>query len=630
MPIQNRCLIIVEGSGINLPEIDWESLLPDVKGFQEATLLWMTDEPYDSLLSLFSEKKILTTVVEAAPLLQQEMCTFHHEVEKWLKNLAEYFKDIPDLWLSRITEPNFSDAPWFDLVRFNVIESELRMGSYTGCLAVSSSVIHRLVSKLCQLLKIEFYAHEISAPRSVSNRLIFLLRCWFRNFRSDFIAWLITKNFSKEQKADLLVYARFPGNWSKAAQTNHYRFTGLFSDALETSQKKGAYLVSVSRRNSSSLKNIKTVLSDWKALRSFPSDMPAVPAEGFGSFMNLLASYCCLRNTLKWLGWWKAFFKSEKMTWRNVDIKFLFINQIFSTLFLDWPSTLYLEKCTTNALKLYHVKSLIVPVFELVEGRAVVRAGKKEQVKTIGLQHGSAGLAHRWRIMTPAAIMAGKNSGSTPDITAVEGSLSAGWFSESGYSEGHIKVCGAPRLTKKITSPCLNNPGHNILILGDMHRPYTLFRWALKGLADMGYSLILRPHPSTYERTVAWLEAVPEKIKTHACISARGVTLENELRIKSPACILAGCTGAAVDLSMSGWPLIIILSNWLPDYSPLTAIDNQKILSSGSPSEVKAWIERLHSDLTFRQEYSRTCKQAGEQLIDSTGEKAVSKLAEII
>jgi hypothetical protein len=405
------------------------------------------------------------------------------------------------------------------------------------------------------------------------------------------------------------------------------------SCAAKSSKKTGAYLVTIARRNSSSLKSVKTLFSDWKTLRTFNSDMPFVPVESFGNLFAMLSSYFILKDSVKWLLRWRKLIKSEKVKWKNTDISFLFTNKIFSTILLDWPSTRYLGKCVENVLKINRVKSLIVPIFELVEGRAVVREGNRNHVKTIGIQHGSAGHAHRWRIMTPAAIMATeakKDFQCAPDIIAVEGSLPERWLSESGCPQNSFFISGAPRLTKKIVSLPPAEMKRNILVLGDMHRPDTLFRWALEGLFDAGFKLIMRPHPATFERTVAWLENEPENLRAHARISSNAVSLDEELKTSCPLCLLAGCTGAAVDVALSEWPVIIILSNWLPDYSPLTADENCGILSSESSSVVKGWIERLHDDPSFRIEYGRTCCQAAGNLIDRTGDEAVSRLAEKI
>ncbi len=616
-----------------MTEPDWEPLFAAVPPFQDAELLWMADAPSESAVRSLTKRDIQVKVTAAGPLLQREMMSSAAFMENLLAKLKETFNTLPDLWLSRISEPNFATVPWFALIRFSACRAMLDTGTWSSCIAIAGSSLCGLLSRACSTRAVPFGSAATDKPRSTASTFWFLLRCWFRNLRTEVLTFLATRKVRSAVQADHLIYARFPANWSKNSGAASYRYSGLLPERLASRSTTGAYLVTLARKNALTLKPAREAVADGKALAAHQADLPSVPVEQFGSITDLLISYFYPRGLFAWLAGWKRLCAPGALQWQGTDIGFLFREKIWATLLLDWPNTRYLAQCTQRALIETGTRALTVPLFELVEGRAVVRAAHQKQARAVGVQHGSGGWAHRWRIMSPAGSMAAStqpHSVYAPHAIGVDGSEPAAWLLQSGYPETNIHIIGAVRQIKSIPDADLQQCSRTVLTLGDLHMPETLFRWVLQGLSCLGYALILRPHPSRYKRTQQWLAALPEKIKAAAEISPPGTSLEEELSQRRPACLLAGCTGAAVDVARAGWPIVIILSNWLPDYSPLTAVDQGGILSSGDPAVVSQWIQRLHDDRAFRSDYSRSCSRAGLRLINAVAEESAEKLAGII
>jgi len=141
---------------------------------------------------------------------------------------------------------------------------------------------------------------------------------------------------------------------------------------------------------------------------------------------------------------------------------------------------------------------------------------------------------------------------------------------------------------------------------------------------------VLRPHPAHYGEAEQWLTVQDLIVQRQIELNPLGEGLvENLLRLR-PICVLASVTGAMVEVALSGWPLGVILSNWLPDYAPLTAMLAGTVFSSHNADEVKAWIERLWGDNDYRYAYSQICETAAQRHIEKTGTAAATALVEIL
>ncbi len=621
----SKALFFFESSHISAPDISfWNQLIKRAGTFQEVTILWMSDAPPDALLKALTDMKVAFRLVEAANLLQNEMVAFEGMLKPWFGYLWSRIDLIQDRWFARFSEINFSNPAWFDLLRFTVFYNVLQSETCHTCIAVAGQRLLELVKQACRRNAISLLAEQTEPEQSpVTLRLC--LVGWLKNAFTDGIIWLLSRRRKRIHHFANAIYAGFPLNWKQIDNRWYYRYTGKISEYLYDCN----YFVTLSRTNRSVHKQIKKLLADWKQIHSVVADCPVVVIESFGSLFDLLRCYFSPTRSIRWFFAWRKLKKSGCLQWQGINVSSLFDGNCLQALFLDEPSARYLERCTKRAIKTCAIDTLYVPVFELVEGRAVVRAANHQGAKTIGLQHGAAGRAHSWRIMLTSGMMASGTASDrsfVPDRIAVEGSQAEAMLKRNEYPAERIIISGAPRLSQFMPAESKKPPSKTVLVLGDLHRPETLFSWVLNALCTHGYTAVFRPHPSRYSYTAAWLKSQHDEVQTYALLSRRDSSLETELGRIAPIAILAGCTGAAVEIAMSGWPVIVVLSNWQPDYSPLTAFNNSRIFCSHNADIVRKRIDLLYQDSAHRAAYSCICRESGMKIVDAVGEAAASRI----
>ena len=594
-------------------------------------VLWMSDNDHDDFLGLFEGINNEITVTLAGLPLQQEMYCQAAELGKWANQILDDLSDISELWRSRLFEFHFNHWIWQYLVRFNVFVDQLERGGYDACYVVGHKDFVAICQDYCENKQLPFVGIVSSPSPSLLHILFSQFGSWFRNLAGEVWGWWLTRNISFGAVAASWIYAPYPRNWRRSAGKISNRFAGLISSSISPQQTL-AYLISLTHVSERRLKNLPQIARDFKALAAEDINMQYEILESFGGLRAIIRTYFGFGVGFRWLNRWRNLLRDGKVKWRGIDLGRYLFGYIVSAMLVDWPKNRYLEYCVANALGKKGTKSLLVPIFELVEGRSVVRAGKRAGSKVVGIQHGAIGLAHRWRVVLPQGLM--KRHGGEdyqPDILAVEGEVARGWLAEAGIEDDSVVMIGAPRVTEDVPPVDLDGLRRTILVLGEYHRPQVLFDWCAKHLLDGGgYEVVLRPHPAHYKKAEAWLGEQEESVREQISMSVPGKSLAEDLMSLKPVCVLASVTGAMVEVALSGWPLGVIISNWLPDYAPLTAIEGEGVFSSNDPGDVKAWIERLSDDYTYRTAYSQTCREVARTHIVMTGEDAASALAAIL
>jgi len=456
------------------------------------------------------------------------------------------------------------------------------------------------------------------------------LRGWAGNLASELVAWALTRRDRTRLRADWLFWVHQQSNWKKTDGVHYSRFTPGLSGVLNESGRRGAYLLTLPRANARTLKRPKDVVSAYKDLKGWRTDMPVALVEAYGSLRDILTSYFGFSQAFKWLKRWRSPRTARALAWRGVDIGFLLQRDIVFTLFRDWPGARYLEQCLRRALRASQTEYLAVNGYEIVEGRVACRAAHLGGVKSIGYEHGISGPAHSWRTMVTSSVMANRNAADSLNVPMrilFEGRLGAGHMARLGFPAERIGILGAPRLASVPVRDVLEPPERSVFVLGDIHRPEALFGWVLNRLAGSDYTFIFRPHPRHYYSLGEWLTA--QEIERHKLtISDRTETLETEVHRCQPTALLVSGTGTAIDLAADGWPVIVVLSNWAPDYNPLTWTEKSRTFCSGDAAQILDWLERLYGDSSFRADYVDQCRGVFDQLVDATGLEAVRRLVE--
>ena len=593
-------------------------------------VLWMSDNNSEIFFKSIGSIKIDFRVTFAGTSLQQEIRAQTRELNTWAEQIAENFSDMPELWGARLFEFHFNHWLWQYLVRFNIFVNQLMHGDYDACYVIGHRDFVAMCQDYCKQNKMPFIG-VVSSASSISPFILFSqFGHWLRNFASEIWGWLLTRNeHSSSVRLENWIYAPYPRNWQKYGDQISQRFTGSFVSSLK-SRDKFAYLISITHVSERKLKNRFQIARDHKALLSENPNMPYALLESFGSLGAIFKSYFGFGAKFRWLKRWLRLSREGKISWRGADLGHSLFGPIVSAVFVDIPKNRYLGHCVEKALEAMGAETLLVPIFELVEGRSVVRGGKRAGVKVIGVQHGAIGLAHRWRVVLPQGLM--KRYGGDayqPDIYAVEGKVARDWLVEAGIEADRVKVVGAPRVTVDVPLVELEEQNRTLLVLGEYHRPQVLFDWCVKHILNAGYEVVLRPHPAHYQQAAVWLDEQREGVREQISMSVLGDSLADDLLRHKPVCVLASVTGAMVEVALSGWPVGVILSNWLPDYAPLTAMDGAEVFSSNNPGTVADWIERLMTDENYRAAYSQECQASARMHIAMTGDQAAAALADI-
>jgi hypothetical protein len=596
---------------------------------EQIHLLWMSDLSPDGFLEALAGSGADVRLLPAAKLLQTTMLRQHAELELWAAELLGAFSDFPDVWSARLFEFHFNHWLWPYLVRFNAVVNQLEHEQYDQCSVVGQRDFVALCRDSCDSRNIPFSGRVIGSNPGKIIYLASQIGYWLRNLISEIWGWWLARNIQSPLQSDIWVYAPYPRNWRSLGEKISQRFVGLLSD--HNNELTLSYLISLTRVSARGLKRSGDMARNLRELSEETPDMPYALLESFGSIGAIIQCYFRWGAALRWMKRWYSLKQAGKLIWRAANLSSILFESMLNAALVDWPKNRYLERCVTNAFESLGGKSLLVPIFELVEGRSVVRAGKQAGVRVIGIQHGAIGLAHRWRVVLPQGLMRRfEGQDYQPDHIAVEGQVARDWLLEAGLNSDRLYMVGAPRITEGVPQVKLDEMQKTILVLGEYHRPQVLFDWCARHLLGLGYLIVVRPHPAHCRKAEKWLLEQDERVRQQIQINAPEESLAENLIHLHPVCVLSSVTGAMVEVALGGWPLGVVLSNWLPDYAPLTAMSDSEIFSSQDAAEVTAWIERLWGDTGYRTAYSQKCRDAAEMHITAISQQAAQALAEVL
>lgn len=634
----DRVLIVVEGERdkINLSALKDELRYLDAS--TQVSVLWMCDLPFPDGHLISANRDQTVEVIEAGGLLLSQLRDeFNAELQDWFTDISHSLADVSDWWISLLSELNFMHPAWATMVRFNIIHDQFHKREYTSCIVWGEDHLVHLCQQYCKAQSISFSGKATySSGKAVFSEILFACFRWISNFAAEFLAYFLTRSTNKQTiTADNCVYAQYPRNWRHSNTQAYYRFIGQFPvpEAETLPHRSLTYLISITRKDTLRLKDFKSIWWDIRTLKREMTNFPFMFVEGFSSFWQILRSYLNLKGNIQWWKSWQQMRQAGQLLWRDVDISHLLRSSLINTCLVDWPKNRHLEQCVVAALEEITASKLLLPIYELAEGRAVARAANKAGLKTLGVQHNSYSLGHQWRVITAMGVMAGTSAcqdPALPDRITAEGPLSGEWWSQTDYPLERVVEIGAPRIEQLIPEPDLTASSRNILVLGEYHRPQLLFDWCVDHMLELGYEITLRPHPTFYQKGKHWLEAQPQKVRQVLRFSPPGLSLEQDLERLQPLCILASVTGAAVDVAFSGWPVGIVVSNWLANNSPLAATGDEQLMINHEPQPIFDWIERLSKDPEYRQQYSQACRSAAYRHYQITGVEAAKNLSGIL
>ena len=135
----------------------------------------------------------------------------------------------------------------------------------------------------------------------------------------------------------------------------------------------------------------------------------------------------------------------------------------------------------------------MIPLFEFIEGRIVLKTFNERHINTLALQQGAVSNFHLWRFIFSNCIFDSLDNNYVPNKFLVNGLLEKKLFKKIKYN--NIEHIGS--LRSKVYKAKIKSNRRCILILLDMHNWTKILDFTMKEVAKNYFGkLIIRAHPS--------------------------------------------------------------------------------------------------------------------------------------
>ncbi len=517
--------------------------------------------------------------------IQDKLKFLSHNV---VNKLPSLFVQYPILVLLRITEFSFSDTLLLPFFRSSTYTTSSHNLPYTP-LHLVKQIINNILS---------FGKIVIRYLLNMITTFIYLLQIRFS-----------VNTMFPGRKISTLVYCYFPSNWILSK-----RPTFIFFGNYTYSLPKSNFLVNTLNTHDQHVSSLRKINKYHTLLSRFSS---FVFIYSNFSFLDFFRSYLTF-SPFKLFTALSALFVS----FPNLDsFGLLYLR----SLLIDLPKNSFLY---LSAIRFFqnnsHIKTLIVPIFELSEARVVISAAKKSGVLVIGMQHGPCDRLGSFRILTTTASLHLSQSLAVPDHIFLEGNLYNDELSSLGYP--HSYVIGALRLNSLPPCPIQSHSSSHpfsVLILLDMHDWLPLFQWAIKSsIRSPNMVFILRCHPKNLSYTEDLLQS---HVANNFFIDTTPDINSSVIKY-SPDFIISSSTGAVLSLALSSWPCVFFSTNNSLHLSPLCW--NSTMITISSDSDSYTCFNSLKNP-SFRSSYSNYLASCARNHISLYGHSSYLKFSEI-
>ena len=465
-----------------------------------------------------------------------------------------------ELWMRRISELNFSSIYWQKYMYLKCVGRAVKKYSITEVVPVFPDDTSRWIYLIEFDCSVSFSRDVRTAIHMLVQRLVFISKiCYLftRNFIYEFTGVILAKilfNENISRDYDRAYFCNFPSNWS-TNENLKYRFFNIINERKV--RDNWLLIVSALHSNSDKISNPVNVIKLWLRFRSVEN---VVVLQRYSSLRAILESYLdAFKVTVN---------PSIKKTKDVFGFSDLFLR---GDALIDFSKQRSLQsaaqKCFSGRLG---AGSLVVPVYELVEGRVICSVARNMGVTVFGQQHSSSG---RWGCLRSIVAVAALNSSPSlpvPSICLVEGRRFKDLHEGLGLSR--VSVVGASRvkvLPRRQEPPSVGDETV-VLIMLELHKWNMLAKFAidLSSLHDT-ISVVVRPHPRSAVKVRGYYEGLADLPMNLQIDSTNDLT--TCLQTHSPAIILAGETGSASELAFTGIPIFILDDGFLPNLSPITS-----------------------------------------------------------
>ena len=623
---------------------------------KQIVLLNLTDLSEDFVLTHLSFDPSLVDYVNGFEIYTKIDEQFIEIIKTWLETLVQNDPRFPLLEYSRLSEQNFSISPFQNLKRLHLISYTIDKYAPSSVLYMGTGSVCDCIQPLCQQTSTPYVIHP---PQYI--------RPWIRSINSIYKALLITSHnlftelilliyirvlrYFRRQKESpnngVGIYAIYPTNWqvNNNTQRHQYRYSYNLVDHINRNDN-GYYFVSILRQNSDALRSIYTGIRSLHKILVSDSDNTYVLLEEYGSFSGLIRSYFDCKGTINWFRSWARTKRSKYWQCFGIDVEPL-LGDISLSPFREIPKNVYTEHCSRNAAQLIQPQRIYIPVFELLEGRAITAGHHTANVDVIGVQHAVMYNLQIPRAVSSMSCMIGTSySNQLPDIIAVEGNETKRIYSSYSFPNSKIQVVGAPRLQfdqDNFIPPTETTvvDRRNVLIFDDMYASGSVL--TMSKIISTSAPVLFRSHPSrhpvkhghTVIRTSEELDNLPDFrncVNEFYDISLINLSISELVDKYRPLASICRMSTVSIEMLKLGVPVIQIGSNQYPMVYPMLnritgPLPDIPILFK--TSEIIEELETLKSSTDYQLSRIVAGHNIFSILIDRLGEDACQLLSTI-
>ncbi|MEO2174059.1 MAG: hypothetical protein ABGY96_08160 [bacterium] len=541
-------------------------------------LVNLTDLPIDRIQRIIPFSPDQLTYTEGFDLYSKLDEDFNRSLAMWLESLTQITPAFWHLEYSRLSELNFSTSLLRNLRKVFLIQYIIDERRPTELIYIGNHTLGRWLTTNFKDKSIRIFVLPTTNCLKRAARSFFVycrtILLFLSNLLSELTLLILCRIFLPfstplaQATGAIGVYALYPRNWEMRDGKNKHRYSSDLFNHCPT--RNHYYLISLLRTNSDALNRFWSGVKSMQSVYSTPCDAPFRILEQYGSFRDLAACYLNLNNLLKWLRSAKHAQKMGCWKYCNISIEAL-IQPIILNVFREIPKNMYTERCGYRAAISITPATMIIPVFELLEGRFITKSHKSAEIQTVGLQHGILYSLQIPRAISSLATLERANySDLIPHLIGVEGAAIESQFLNFGFEPSRIRTVGAPRLTnliiaKRSTLEKQKSRHADLVIFGDLYSSFHLFSLAIQ--LSGTFVVVFKSHPTlTLSKD---FRSLMSETSHSPKFKVTNLPVTDLIATHKPIAALSCMSGAGLDALRLGIPLIFYPSNRYPLLNPL-------------------------------------------------------------
>jgi hypothetical protein len=601
-------------------------------------LINLTDLPIDLIQRITPFSTDQLTYTEGFDLYSKLDEDFNHSLATWLESLTKITPTFWNLEYSRLSELNFSTSLLSNLRKVFLIQYIINERHPTKLIYIGNQTLGRWLTTNFKDKSIRIFVLPTTNCLKRAARNFFLysrtILLFLSNLLSELTLLILCRIYSAfstplAQTAGAIgIYALYPRNWEMRDGKNKHRYSSDLFNYCPT--RNHYYLISLLRTNSDALNRFWSCAKSIQSVYKTPHHTPFRILEQYGSFRDLVGCYLNLKNLLKWLRSAKHAQKMGCWNYCNTSIETL-IQPVIFNVFREIPKNMYTERCGYRAAISIAPATMIIPVFELLEGRFITKSHKSAAIQTVGLQHGILYSLQIPRAISSLATLERANySDLIPHLIAVEGTAIASQFLNFGFEPSRIRTVGAPRLTnlsmaKRNTLEKQNSRHADLVIFGDLYSSFHLFSLAIQ--LSGTFVVVFKSHPTlTLSKD---FQSLISKTSHSPKIKITNLPVTDLIAAHKPIAALSCMSGAGLDAVQLGIPLIFYPSNRYPLLNPLLSATGT-IPTLQTVAAVSEELLKLKTDFDYWNMRRNSASASLINVVSEVGDQACRNVMRLI